>query len=52
MGFSIVPHTWLPEKLAANCRACPLFRQCGQFALITSVEGTPESVASDHSLHV
>lgn len=52
MGFSIVPHTWLPEKLAANCRTCPLFRQCDQFALITSVDGTPEGLTSDQSLHV
>jgi N-acetylglutamate synthase-like GNAT family acetyltransferase len=52
MGFSIVPHTWLPEKLAANCRTCPLFRRCDQFALVTGLDGTPESHASDHSLHV
>jgi amino-acid N-acetyltransferase len=52
MGFSIVPHTWLPEKIAANCRTCPLFRRCDQFALITDLEGTPESPTSDHALHV
>jgi amino-acid N-acetyltransferase len=32
-GFSIVPHTWLPEKIAADCHACALFRRCGQFAM-------------------
>jgi amino-acid N-acetyltransferase len=32
-GFSIVPHQWLPEKIAHDCRACPLFRQCGQYAM-------------------
>ena len=52
MGFSIVPHTWLPEKLAANCRTCPLFRRCDQFALITDVDVTPDSPASEPSLHV
>jgi amino-acid N-acetyltransferase len=52
MGFSIVPHTWLPEKLAANCRTCELFRRCDQFALVTDLDGTPESHASDRSLHV
>ena len=24
MGFSIVPHTWLPEKIEADCRSCAL----------------------------
>ena len=52
MGFSIVPHTWLPEKLAANCRTCPLFRRCDQFALITDVDVTPNAPASEPSLHV
>jgi len=52
MGFSIVPHTWLPEKLAANCRSCPLFRRCDQFALVTDLDLPPESHAPDHSIHV
>ena len=52
MGFSIVPHTWLPEKLAANCRTCELFRRCDQFALVTNLDATRDSHASDHSLHV
>ncbi len=30
MGFSIVPHTWLPEKISVDCRTCALFRHCGQ----------------------
>lgn len=34
LGFSIVPHTWLPEKIAHDCHACPLFRQCGQYAVV------------------
>lgn len=33
-GFSIVPHTWVPEKIAHDCIACPLFRNCGQFASV------------------
>jgi amino-acid N-acetyltransferase len=52
MGFSIVPHTWLPEKLAANCRTCELFRRCDQFALVTDLDQTPQSHPSDHALHV
>jgi amino-acid N-acetyltransferase len=34
MGFSIVPHTWVPEKIAQDCHACPLFRRCGQHAVV------------------
>jgi len=34
MGFSIVPHTWLPEKIEADCRSCALFRSCGQYAVM------------------
>ena len=32
-GFSIVPHAWLPEKVAMDCHACALFRRCGQYAM-------------------
>ncbi len=34
LGFSIVPHSWLPEKVAADCWSCPLFRKCGQYAVV------------------
>jgi amino-acid N-acetyltransferase len=33
LGFSLVPHAWLPEKIAVDCVACPLFRRCGQAAM-------------------
>jgi amino-acid N-acetyltransferase len=33
-GFSIVPHTWLPEKIAHDCNGCALFRNCGQYAVV------------------
>jgi amino-acid N-acetyltransferase len=33
LGFSIVPHTWLPEKITHDCHTCPLFRTCGQYAM-------------------
>ena len=51
MGFSIVPHTWLPEKISADCRTCPLFRRCDQFAMVTDLDAVPEAAASAH-LHV
>ncbi len=37
-GFSIVPHVWLPEKIATDCHACPLFRRCGQYAVSFSLD--------------
>ena len=52
MGFSIVPHTWLPEKLSADCWNCPLFRLCDQFALIADLEPPRERYPSTTSLHV
>ena len=33
-GFSIVPHTWVPEKIQANCTSCAVFRQCDQYAML------------------
>jgi amino-acid N-acetyltransferase len=33
LGFSIVPHVWVPEKIAHDCTGCALFRKCGQYAV-------------------
>jgi amino-acid N-acetyltransferase len=33
LGFSLVPHAWLPEKIGADCAGCALFRRCGQHAM-------------------
>lgn len=52
MGFSLVPHTWLPEKLSADCWSCPLFRRCDQFALIADLEPSRERHPSADTLHV
>ena len=40
-GFSIVPHMWVPEKIAADCWSCPLFRKCGQYAVVDARLGRP-----------
>jgi len=40
LGFTIVPHTWLPEKIATDCHACPKFRVCGQYAVALPLRGT------------
>ena len=34
LGFSIVPHTWLPEKIMIDCQSCEWFRRCEQFAVV------------------
>jgi len=33
LGFSIVPHVWVPEKIAHDCVSCSQFRTCGQYAV-------------------
>lgn len=33
LGFSIVPHIWVPEKIAHDCTGCALFRKCGRSAV-------------------
>jgi len=33
-NFSIVPHVWLAEKITHDCLGCPLFRTCGQYAMV------------------
>jgi amino-acid N-acetyltransferase len=38
LGFSIVPHTWVPEKIAHDCATCGLFRRCGQQALVLALD--------------
>jgi amino-acid N-acetyltransferase len=50
MGFTIVPHIWVPEKIAHDCTACSLFRRCGQYAvtftLRANVRVRPEQPAA------
>jgi amino-acid N-acetyltransferase len=38
-GFTIVPHHWVPEKIATDCTTCALFRQCGQYAVLLPLRG-------------
>jgi amino-acid N-acetyltransferase len=33
LGFTIVPHIWMPEKISHDCTGCALFRRCGQYAV-------------------
>ncbi len=43
MGFSIVPHLWLTEKVYTDCVKCPLFRRCGQYAMVLPLDGAVEA---------
>jgi amino-acid N-acetyltransferase len=38
MGFSIVPHLWLLEKLFSDCTKCPHFGHCGQYAMVVPLD--------------
>ena len=38
MGFSIVPHVWIQEKVFTDCVKCPHFRRCGQYAMVARID--------------
>jgi len=46
LGFSIVPHLWIAEKIFTDCVKCPLFRRCGQYAMDLSLEDARERPAA------
>lgn len=50
MGFSIVPHLWIPEKVFRDCVGCAQFRQCGQYAMVLPLEAATEVVDRDAPL--
>jgi amino-acid N-acetyltransferase len=51
LGFSIVPHVWLGEKIETDCRSCTLFRRCGQYAVVLPLTRTHHSYVPLSSLH-
>jgi len=51
MGFSIVPHQWLPEKIITDCGSCRHFRQCGQYAVVQSLGRANQACVPLTSLH-
>ena len=51
LGFSIVPHVWLPEKIETDCRTCAQFRRCGQYAVMLSLGRSRQSCVPLASLH-
>ena len=51
LGFSIVPHTWVPEKIEADCRTCAQFRQCGQYAVMLPLIRTQATRVASQFAH-
>ena len=51
LGFSIVPHTWVPEKIEADCRTCAQFRTCGQYAVMLPLIRMQTTRVPPHSAH-
>ena len=51
LGFSIVPHVWLPEKIETDCRTCAQFRSCGQYAVMLTLTRTRQSCVPLAALH-
>lgn len=51
LGFSIVPHVWLPEKIVTDCHSCPHFRRCGQYAMVRELRRTPQTCVPLAALH-
>lgn len=51
LGFSLVPHDWLPEKIRTDCGACALFRQCGQYAVMLPLRRARQLCVPLASLH-
>ena len=50
-GFSMVPHAWLPEKIATDCHGCRLFRNCGQYAVMRTLPRVTHACVPLASLH-
>jgi amino-acid N-acetyltransferase len=50
MGFSIVPHLWIPEKVFSDCVKCAEFRRCGQYAMVTPLDFVADSIERDAQL--
>ena len=51
LGFSIVPHVWLPEKIVTDCHSCVHFRQCGKYAVVRALGRARQSCVPLAALH-
>jgi amino-acid N-acetyltransferase len=50
LGYSIVPHVWVPEKIARDCVSCSQFRRCGQYAVSLALRAGASPRGSERSL--
>jgi len=50
MGFSIVPHLWVTEKVYTDCVKCPHFRHCGQYAMVLPLDSLHDAQERDHAM--
>lgn len=48
IGFSIVPHLWVTEKVHTDCVKCAQFRHCGQYAMVLPLESLHDAQDRDH----
>ena len=51
LGFSIVPHVWLPEKIVTDCHSCQYFRRCGQYAMLRELRRSRQACVPLAALH-
>jgi len=51
LGFSIVPHVWLPEKIVTDCHTCVHFRRCGQYAVMQDLARQRDACVPLAKLH-
>lgn len=51
LGFSLVPHEWLPEKIRTDCSTCTLFRRCQQYAVVLPLARATHGCVPLASLH-
>ena len=51
LGFSLVPHEWLPEKIQTDCSTCALFRRCHQYAVVLPLARATHGCVPLASLH-
>ena len=47
LGFTLVPHMWVPEKIERDCRSCAQFRKCGQYAVTLTLRRGVVAVVED-----
>lgn len=52
MGFSVVSHARLPEKISTDCVRCPQFRRCGQYAMVMPLDTTADIVEHEHTIAI